>query len=396
MCLVAPASAQFVNPALWLGDEHEAFRRDYAQGPEYFLDRAAYVDRPPWWFAGGLDPFQDRLSAAAGSVSSRELIVEAAANVGVDMGRGFVSRFHYLQSEHQTARFQRFALGIDKAVSDSTAVFVQLEGTAAKSRSDLSLGLELSGSDRSAHRLSFTLVDFSRGKSDEFEYERMPYGLLFAGSFGDAEGHDLAYELGVQLPFVERDLATGELLGMRRTVGSVEARARLGPRDRLILGLEGELTSKSLEPDAHGATTTENADIELARLKSEWWHRGALEREYSIGAWYLTLEEDYERPDDPDGSAATRRRELMLFALAHFPLGGAWSLEPYVMGGRVELESSGPDLEPVGVDHDGFQGKCGLPLRYFFSEYAWMRVDLSMQLEEFAFAGGAVQLVASF
>ena len=110
----------------------------------------------------------------------------------------------------------------------------------------------------------------------------------------------------------------------------------------------------------------------------------------------MYLDEDYGSEDDPGEAGRTRREELMLLARARLPIGGAWSLEPYVLGGRVDLQTDGTQEELDGGDFLGFQGKCGAPLRFDFSEFAWLRIDLSMQLDEFAFGGGAVQLVASF
>lgn len=384
--LAAPAGAQFVNRAVWLGDERESFRRDYRQDEEYFLDRAAVVDRAPWW---AREAFGDRIEVAAGSVSSRELTVEAAADVGVELGRGVTGRFHYLQSEHQSARFERFEFGLDAG-----PLFAQIEGTAEKSRADLSLGVALSDGERSTHRLGVTFVDFPQGKSDEFTYERRPIGLGLAGAHGDAGGFELAYELGVQLPFEERQLDTDELLSLHRTILGVEARAPLGERDRLTLGLEGEWTAKALASDSGAAL--EDADVALTRLRGEWWRRGAHGREFALGAWYLTLDEDYGAPGDPDAAGSTRRREWMLSTRARLPLSGAWSLEPYVVGGRVELETSGTQQALDGDDFMGFQGRCGAPLRFDFADAARLRVDLSMQLDEFAFGGAAVQFAASF
>jgi hypothetical protein len=393
--LAGSADAQFINRALWLGDDREGFRRDYRQDEEYFMDRAAYVDPLPWRSAGQREVFGNRLSAVAGSVSSDELTVEALADVGVELGQGFTGRFHYLQSEHQSARFERFAVGLDASISESLALFAQLEGTADKSRADLALGLALAQSELSAHRLSLTLVDFPQGKSDEFEYDRQPYGLGLAGRFASESDHELSYELGFQTPFEQRDLATDDVLEMHRAIGLVEARAALSERDRLIVGLEGELTDKSLEP-GDGATAAESADVVLGRLRAEWWRSGASGRQYSLGASYLHLNEEYGQGGDPDETGSTERRELMLATRAHFPLGGAWSLEPYVLGGRVDLETQGVQAALDGDDFLGFQGKCGAPLRFDFSEFAFLRIDLSLQLDEFAFGGGAVQFVASF
>lgn len=392
--LASTADAQFINRALWLGDEREGFRRDYRQDEEYFLNRAAYTDPAPWR-ADLAQLFGNRLHAAAGSVSSDELTVEAGADVGVELGHGFTGRFHYLQSEHQSARFERFAFGLDAALCDSSALFAELEGTADKSRADLALGLALAAGESSAHRLSVSLVDFSHGKSDEFEYSHQPFGLGMAGSVGNGEGSALLYELGFQAPFEQRDHTSGERFEMHRAIGALEARAPLGERDRLVLGLEGELTGKTLEPGS-AATSPQTADIDKTRLRGEWWRSDEDGRAWALGASYLYLDEDYGQPGDPGGAGRTRREELMLIARAHVPLGGAWSVEPYVLGGRVDLETEGTQEDLDGDDFLGFQGKCGTPLRFDFSEHAWLRIDLSMQLDELAFGGGAVQLVASF
>jgi hypothetical protein len=393
--LASTADAQFINRALWLGDDREGFQRDYRQDEEYFLDRAAYVDPAPWRAIDPAQLFANRLSAAAGSVSSDELTVEANADVRAELGRGVTGRFHYLQSEHQSARFERFAFGLDAALWRSAALFAQVEGTADKSRADLALGLALSAGERSAHRLSLSLVDFPQGKSDEFDYVHQPYGLGLAGFVSDGAGRALLYELGFQAPFEQRDLETDERFEMQRTIGSIEVRAPLGERERLVLGLDGELTGKTLEPGS-AATSPQSADIDKTRLRAEWWRSGEAGREFALGASYLYLDEDYGDAGDPGEAGRTRREELMLLARARFPLGGAWSLEPYVLGGRVDLETEGTQAELDGDDFLGFQGKCGAPLRFDFSEFASLRVDLSLELDELAFGGGAVQLVASF
>jgi len=86
-----------------------------------------------------------------------------------------------LQSEHQTTRFQRIGFGLEAGLGDGAAAFAQVEGTADKSRADLSLGVQLGSGPGSAHRLSLTLVDFASAKSDSFDYVQRPYGLLAAG-----------------------------------------------------------------------------------------------------------------------------------------------------------------------------------------------------------------------
>ncbi|HVS18562.1 MAG TPA: hypothetical protein VMT18_08175 [Planctomycetota bacterium] len=391
--LSAPAQAQFLNRALWLGDEREPFRRDYAQDVEYFVDRYGIVDAPPWWSSGS--PLADRIAIAAGSVTSRELTVETAAALSHDLGSGFRARLDYLQSEHQTTRFERLAFGLERHIGERVALFAQIEGTADKSRADLSLGVQLAAGEHSLHRLGLTVVDFAAGQSETFDYAERPYGLLAAGQVGAADSLRFAYELGLQLPFEERDELDGTALELWRAIGRVEASVPLTERDALVLGLSGERTSKSIAPFAGGTVTAEDGGIELARVTAEWWRRGAQGREYALGAWFLALDEGYTPTSAPDLAEDTRRRELMLTARARLPIEGAWSVEPYAVGGRVDLDRVDPGL-PDGAQRElGFQGRAGVPLRYDFSGRAWLRIDFSMQLDQVAFGGAAVQLVAS-
>ncbi len=397
LALLSPsAEAQYINRALWLGDEEDPFRRDYDQDAEYFVNRWSFVDRPPWWRGETLDPFGNRLFLAGGSVRTSHLTLENVANTSADLGSGFTARMNYLQSENQTNRYQRIAFGLDAAVSESTAIVAQFEGTPDKSRADASVGAEFLRTDYSAHRLMFTTVDPAWRKSQLFEYESAPYGLMFVGFFGDPEGIEFAYDLSMQLPFEQKTLSTGEKLQMHRTIGFFEARARLGERDRLIIDLGGEITAKERSLPDPGALEREDADIGKGRLHAEWWRSGEDGREYALGASYLRVEEDYDRPNDSLENLRVDREELMLSGRTRLPLGSRWSAEPYVIGGHVDLLERHQNPVPSDRDFDGFQGKLGTPFRYDFSDHAWIRFDLSIQLDQLAFGGGGFQLLASF
>lgn len=86
----------------------------------------------------------------------------------------------------------------------------------------------------------------------------------------------------------------------------------------------------------------------------------------------------------------------MLSTRARLPLNAGWSLEPYVVGGHVELETAGVQQALDGGDFRGFQGRCGAPLGFDLSDHARLRIDLSLQLDELAFGGAAVQFAARF
>ncbi|MEM6567313.1 MAG: hypothetical protein AAF957_02820 [Planctomycetota bacterium] len=397
VALSAPASAQFMNRAVYLGFEEEGFRRDFRQDREYFVDRYAIIDQPPWWRGTpeAFHPFQNRLSLAGGSVSSDELSLESTVNLGVDVGRGVTVRANYLASEHQTTRFTRFAVGMDFRTSESSSFFFQLEGDAGKDRADGSLGVEFLRSDHGAHRLMFTAVDWSTGKSDVFEYDDKPYGVMLSGYRGRADGVRFLYDLGVQLPFQERLIGTGETFAMDRTIGLAEVRVPVSDEDELVLGFDGELNSKELrQPDA-ASIRREDGDVQRGRLRAEWWRRRDSGYDTSFGLWLHGIDEDYVRPNDPAETRRVRRREAMFTGRVRVPFNPTWSVEPYVIAGHVDLTDrlGGQTGE---LDFEGFQGQAGIPIRYTFSDFALVRLDLSMQLDQFAFGGGAVQVEARF
>jgi hypothetical protein len=388
--LLAPAAeAQFMNRAIWLGEE-ESFRPPFEQNGDYFIDRGAYVDVPPWWRDGSVDLFANRISIGAGSVNSRELTLESSLQVGVELGEAVTFRAQHLGSEHQSARFQRFGLGFELETSDSGALIAQLEGDADKSRADISFGVEFLRTERSAHRVLFTAADWSEGKSSAFEYDSQPYGLMFAGWFGEPGEVQLSYDLSAQLPFEERRLATGNVLELERVLGYTELRVPIAENDTLVLGLDGELTAKERRTPDPAALERETGDIARARVRLDWWRRTQDGNDWSVGLWAHHLDEDYVLPNALEESLRVRRRSLGVSGRMRLPIDEHWTLEPYLIAGYVDLEEDGSRAD------DPFQGKVGLPALFHFSDYAFLRFDLSLQLDDAAFGGGGMQLQVSF
>lgn len=101
-----PATAQFVNRAVWLGFEEEGMRRHFAQGTEYFLDRFSYVVVAPWW-ERGLPNFGNRVGYRLGSTSGSHFAVEGAIDHVVPLGDGLLFRYHARQGENRDTRFVR-------------------------------------------------------------------------------------------------------------------------------------------------------------------------------------------------------------------------------------------------------------------------------------------------
>ncbi|MGE3174543.1 MAG: hypothetical protein AB7O97_18070 [Planctomycetota bacterium] len=393
LALAAAAPAQFLNRAVWLGADDEGLTRTYDQGPEHYLDRIAYTDLPPWRRDPALEPFDDRLVLTGGSASSSRLTTEGVANLTAPLDDVFLARVHYLQSEHQGAQFERVAFGVDAVTGRSTSLFAQVEGAQDKSRADLSLGVDVRG-DGGRHRLGLTLVDFASRKGEAFDYAQDPVGLLAAGHLGEAAGLALGYELAAQLPTVERGALPGDSLRVQRVLGALRARRALSPETALWADLELELTQKAQRATAG---EHERADTRFHRLRLEYARELAPATHVAAGVIWVGLDTDVRRGD----GATTRdehRDEWFLSLRAAVPLGDRTALEPYALGGGVHFGRSGlgagTSFEPDRAS--GFQGKCGVPFVYRFSERAAIRFDASLQLDRAAFGGGGVQLVARF
>ena len=241
----------------------------------------------------------------------------------------------------------------------------------------------------------FTLVDFAWRKSEEFEYEDAPFGLNFTGVTGDPERFELYYELGLQLPFTELREDDSETFQLERAIGIVESRVPLSDRDRLIFGLDGEVSSKGLRPGDPASISREDSDVRNHRLRAEWWRSFTRGRELSLGVSWRRLREDAVLENDPDRNLSVSRDETLLYGAARLPIAGKWSTEPYLLGGPVQLEELSGDGTTSG-DDDGFQGKLGAPFVFAFSDQARIRFDLSLDLDELKFGGAAVQFLARF
>ena len=214
LCLFAEiAFAQYLNRALYLGRGEEEVRRNYNQDFEYYLDRFSFLDMPPWWNER-LEPFRNRFFAGGGSVSSADLTLEGQLNLTLPIGKGVSVGFYYLESENQANQYQRVAPALDYQFSSNMSVFALLEGTVEKEEDDLSFGMQLFHTQHGRTRIMLTFADFSDDKSQEFKYEKKPYGLMVSGDYRWDGGSEIYYEASGQLPFEQRFLNEDALFKM--------------------------------------------------------------------------------------------------------------------------------------------------------------------------------------
>ncbi len=387
----ALAPAQFLNRAVWLGSEEESVRRDFEQGTEYFLDRFSYVVTPPWWDRG-LRRFENRAQVRLGSVTTRDFTLENALDHAVELGDDVTFRFHWLQSETRDARFQRNAVGLEYALDDRTALFAQGTPFGDKGDIDVSFGAWLLRNGDDALRVMVTLVDAPSEKSRVVEYVQAPYGLHVAGAFGDPDGHRIAFELGAQLPFEERRLATDDRFELERYIGTVETHLRVSDRDRLVLALESEYTDKALRTFDPAAPLRESFDRTFHQARAEWWIDDG-PRQWSFGVLHTYHSEHGRRPNDPFNDLRTQRREWLGIARVLLPVDGKLSFEPQLFAGHVDdVFRDGTEFR----DRDRFEGKIAWNARWDFSPNATLTVIVATQVDELAFGGGGAQFVARF
>ncbi|MFT6079815.1 MAG: hypothetical protein ACJAQZ_001874 [Planctomycetota bacterium] len=388
--LAASACGQFLNRAVWLGSEEEGMRRNFTQGREYFLDRMSYVDSPPWWDRG-LQRFGDEVQFRIGSVTSREFTIESHLNQAVELSDDVTFRYHYLQGENRDTRFVRNAVGLEYALDDRTAVFVQGTPFADKGMIDISVGAWLWRQDDQALRVMLTLVDAPSEKSQVVEFEQAPIGLHLAGTFGERDSHRLAFELAAQLPFEARQLDNQDAFEMQRYIGTIDAHLRLGARDWLVTSLESEYTDKRLQAIGVGSALNENFDRSFHQARVEWWRDGPTP--WSVGVAHTFHSEHGRRPNDPANDLRTQRREWMAIARIQLPCGDQLSFEPQLLAGNVRQSFRDGVVDDRA---DGFEGKIAWNLRWDFSPNVTLAVIVSTQLDELAFGGGGAQFVARF
>jgi hypothetical protein len=388
--VAGPASAQFVNRAVWLGFDEEGVRPEFRQGREYYLDRLSYVVPPPWADLE-LRWFDDGARYAFGSVSAREFTFEGRIDHHVPLGDGVAFHYHVLQSEHRDARFDTTAIGLELQLDAERTLFVQGTPFADKSQIDVSVGAFWWRRPHAALRTMLTLVDAPADKSEVVDYERAPYGLHAAGAFGSPERLRVAFELGTQLPMRAVRLADGARFDLQRTIGIGELRAPLGERDRLLLAAEAESTDKRLRPAAAGDPLREHFDREFHQLRLEWWRDTA--RPWSIGVVHTRLDEHGRRPNDPDRDLRTKRREWFGVLRRRYPIDERLFFEPQLFAGQVGYEFRDGVLLR---DQARFEGKAAWNVGWEFSPRASLVLVVSTQLDELAFGGGGAQFVAWF
>jgi hypothetical protein len=389
--LAAELPAQFVNRATWLGLDEESVRREFAQGPEYYLDRFGYVVLPPWW-ERGLPRFEDRVTYRLGSTSSTQFTVEGAFDQGVALGDGIGFRYHMLQSENRDTRFLRNAVELEAGFGARSAVFVQTELFAEKSAIDVSAGVWLWREAQQALRLMVTAVDAPSAKSREFEYRRDPYAVMASGAFGAPDGMRVAFEVGGQLPLEVAELATGAVTRLQRWIGGVDLHVPIGGPDWLVFGGELEWTWKELRAASPGDPLDEDFRRDYRQLRCEWW-RDDERRPWSVGVLHTGLREDGLRPFDPGEDLLVRRDEWFGVVRVAVPTDGRLSFEPQLFAGHVRARFADGGGER---HHDRFEGKVAWNARWDFSPRAWFAFSLTTQLDELAFGGGGAQLVVRF
>jgi len=388
--LTAPAFAQFVNRATWLGSADEDVRRDFAQGSDYFLDRASYVLTPPWWNPG-LQCFQNVADWRFGSTSSTQFTVEGHLDHHVPLGSGLSFRYHVLQSETRDTRFLRNEMALEYETSETTAVFAQGSIFADKSLIDVSLGAWLWREEDDAVRVMLTAVDWTSEKSRVVDYVREPWAAMVSGCFGDPSSVRVMFDVGAQLPLEQRDVDDGDRLELHRTIGRAESHFRLAEHDVLVTAIEAERTDKDLAPLAAADPRTEQFDRTFWQVRAEWWRDARWP--WSAGVLHTWNDEDGERPFDAAATLRTVRREWLLLARTQWAIDEQLSFEPHLFAGHVrdEFRDGSTDRR-----EEGFQGKVAWNTRWDFSPAATLVAVVSLQLDEFAFGGGGVQFVARF
>lgn len=333
------------------------------------------------------------LRVNTGSVSSDQLLTDIDLNLNVALNDKwrFVGQFTRMGFRRRQVREDQLMLGLERAMGESSAIFVTVNPEFDKSTIDVEVGYAWYGDDREEYlRVGVRAEDMNWTKKNVLGSEQTedPFKLVWAAriEFGDktwlySEGK---FGTGYERIFADPDLSP-DIAAEDRLENMAEI--RLGRR-----GDNGELWSVFVEYfdfeesrvyrtpglDYDFTNRQINGGIEHIRLIGERHRLRLLAQFVDVqGSSRGFLEHDYERQDILAGA----------FYEYLWPSSGA-SLA-YVAGRPdFTFDANDPDESFAGSN---YTDKVIVGWRYTFSENAEIRVSVAQEISNGGFGGGAVQ-----
>lgn len=388
----------------------EPFRRERADSREFSYNKESFINRfsfqPLPVDHSGTVWSTDSFSGVAGSTRSKEFYVQTHVQMRTDFDIPMFAGVRFRRDEDFDGRFDRTLFGTGYRNGNwELGLWGDVQG--AKQDMDLQLDLQWQGQRQQKLYVSLIAPDaLFNSKQSDARYEKKPYTVYLSGNTTLADKHRLYGFVNLNFATELHDVQQGENLYDRQYSGGAGWVTELSANWKLLMQVQGlygerERTSQGASGNLLYQLRRQFSDS-LVQLRRE--DQGG--REQWVGLRHTTLRERGAgaMADKFSQPFSEIRDETMLYAGMAWQWSPAIRLRPSVVLAYLQTAQSGTrlansdDVDPSQLAFSGFVGKLLPTIEFLVNKErgAIIAVNPSIELHEFGFGGGNVQLYIPF
>jgi hypothetical protein len=388
----------------------EPFRRERADSRPFSYNKESFVNRfsfhpLPVEYSDTIWS-EDSFTGVAGSTRSNEFYVQTHLQVRTDFDIPMFAGVRFRRDEDFDGRFDRTLFGTGYRNGNwELGLWGDVQG--AKQDMDLQLDLHWRGQNQQKLYASLIAPDaLFNGKQSDARYEKKPYTVYVSGSKTLADKHRLYGFVNLNFATELQDFEQRQNLTDRQYSGGAGWLTELSVDWTLLMQIQGLYGERE-------RTTLGGADNILYQLRRQFSDsliqlrredQGG--REQWLGLRHTTLRERGTGAiaDKPGQPFFEIRDETMVYAGIAWQWSPMVRLRPSVVLSYVQTDQSGTrlanrgDVDASQLMFSGFVGKLLPTIEFLVNKErgAIIAVNPSIELHEFAFGGGNVQLHIPF
>ena len=387
-----PSDLDFFMRESFRGDEIDD--RNFRYADEYFLNVLSFrhlSSSDAIWAA-----HTRGYRLALGSVTSAEFFLDHEAKIDLELGANIALHYRFVQAEDYDSRYFRHLVALSYRFSTVVRPYAYTQLSAFKEDIDIGGGLLVAAKPVQLN-LGFVFPKAflnTKSRTDE-RFERQAFGLGLVATLPVSERWRITVRLFQNFPLEIAAPREGRAFQFRRFVYGPEIAYRIDAASSLRWAVHGEDTEK--EREFLGPRNVENARMRRFALRSmlvysHAWQSATL---LDTGIFFHRFREPTRFPLAPARTVRRERTEVLLFGQVSWRVWNGLSVVPGVFFGYVEALDRRPPAAPPETD-DSVQAKVSLGLAYRFSEYAYLQLQPTFDLDQPRFGGAGAHFVATF
>lgn len=387
-----PSDLDFFMRESFRGDEIDD--RNFRYADEYFLNVLSFrhlSSSDAIWTA-----HTKGYRLALGSVTSNEFFLDQEAKFDVELGANIALHYRFVQAEDYDSRYFRHLVGLSYRFSDVVRPYAYTQLSGFKEDIDVGGGLLMAVKPVQLN-LGFVFPQAflnTKSRTDE-RFERQAVGLGLVATLPVADRWKITVRLFQNFPLELEAPREARTFQFRRFVYGTDIAYRIDATSGLRWAVHGEDTEK--EREFLAPQNVDNAHMTRFALRSTLiyshaWPSGTL---LDTGIFFHRLREPTRFPLAPARTVRRERTEVLLFGQASWRVWKDLLFVPGLFLGYVEALDRRPPSAPPETN-DSVQAKVSLGLAYRFSEYAYLQLQPTFDLDQPRFGGGGANFVATF